>query len=88
VAQVVVVDEGRDPERRRRRGDGREVRDRGEVALDEVVGDREGRDPDRLRAAGPLGEVAAVGDVVGVGDEREGLHGAIVTEVPVACAHH
>ena len=52
VAQVVVVDERRDPERRRRGGDRREVRDRGERARDEVIRDRERRDADRTRRGG------------------------------------
>ena len=80
MTQVVVVDERADPDRLGRRRGHREVRDRAEAALDEMVGDRERRDARRFGASRALGEVATVDDVVGVGHEREGLHGAIVAE--------
>ena len=50
--------------------------------------DRGGKTVDTIGPGGFLGEIAAVRDIGGVGDEREGLHGAIVTEVPVVCARH
>ena len=62
MAEVVVVDEGRDPDPLGCGGDGREVRDR-RHHRDEVIGDDEGRRPEGL---GPAGAFAEFGRVVAV----------------------
>lgn len=74
MAEIVVEDEGADPEPlggRRDRGQGR---DRGQL-LDEMIREDEDVDADRLRVAGALGEGLAVDDGVGRREKPEGSHG-------------
>ncbi len=86
MTQIVVEDEGSDPQALGGSGNGRKGGHRAEL-VDQVVGNHERVEPDRLRTTRQLGELGSGGRRTRIGEEIEGAHVVILPGLACRSQH-